>query len=53
LAGILYLLMALVGTTIDHLVVPRAMSLTSEQAGCASDGFSWDKGLLGVYFLVS
>jgi protein-S-isoprenylcysteine O-methyltransferase Ste14 len=51
--GLLYLLMALVGTTINHLVMPRESSLTAERASRASEGVGWDKRLLGSIFLLS
>jgi protein-S-isoprenylcysteine O-methyltransferase Ste14 len=51
--GILYLLVALVGTTINHLVMPEKSNLTSERASRAADGVSWDKRLLGLVFLLS
>lgn len=51
--GILYVILALVGATISHLLVPRSSTLTAERASQAGAGQDWDRRLLGLYFLAS
>jgi protein-S-isoprenylcysteine O-methyltransferase Ste14 len=51
--GGLYLLLALVGTTVSHLLVPAGSTMTADRAREAPRGQAWDKRLLGAYFLVT
>lgn len=51
--GILYVVVALAGTTLSHLLVPRDSDLTARRAANAQAGQDWDKRILGAYFLVS
>lgn len=51
--GILYLVLALLGATLSHLLVPSGSELTASRAREAKEGESWDKRLLGVYSLVT
>lgn len=51
--GILYLALALVGTTISHVLVPSGSDITAERASGARSGEAWDRRLLGWNFLVS
>jgi protein-S-isoprenylcysteine O-methyltransferase Ste14 len=51
--GLLYLAIAIIGTTINHLLLSKGSTLTEERAKTAKDGLAWDKKILGVTFLVS
>jgi protein-S-isoprenylcysteine O-methyltransferase Ste14 len=51
--GLLYVVLALVGTTMSHILVPAGSSITSDRAREARAGLDWDKRLLGAYFLVN
>lgn len=51
--AILYLVLALIGTTLGHLLEASGSDLTVDRATKASAGQSWDKRLLGVFFLVN
>lgn len=51
--GGLYLALTLLGTTINHLLVPAGSTLTADRAREASAGATWDKRLLGAYFVVN
>jgi protein-S-isoprenylcysteine O-methyltransferase Ste14 len=51
--GILYLALALVGTTVSHLLVPADSDLTAERARGAKSGEAWDRKLLGGLFLAN
>lgn len=51
--GILYLVLALVGATVNHLLTPPGSELTARRAREANLGESWDRRLLGAYFLVT
>jgi protein-S-isoprenylcysteine O-methyltransferase Ste14 len=51
--GLLYVLLALVGTTMSHLLVPAGSSITVERARNARAGQDWDRRLLGASFLVN
>jgi protein-S-isoprenylcysteine O-methyltransferase Ste14 len=51
--GILYLALALVGTTVNHLLVPADSDLTVERARGAKSGEAWDRRLLGWMSLAS
>ena len=50
--ALLYVVVALIGTTISNALVPRGSDLTAERASNAAAGQTWDKRLLGAYFLV-
>ena len=51
--GVLYLVLALAGVTLSHILVPAGSTITADRAREAQAGQSWDKRLLGVYFLVN
>lgn len=51
--GLLYLGVALVGTTLSHLLVREGSDLTVDRAARAHEGQDWDKRILGAHFLVS
>jgi protein-S-isoprenylcysteine O-methyltransferase Ste14 len=51
--GLLYLTLALVGTTLNHLLVRRSSDITAERARQAGAGQRWDKRMLGAYFTVN
>ncbi len=49
--GLLYLATAIVGTTINHILLPKRSTLTEKRAATAKDGLAWDKKILGITFL--
>jgi protein-S-isoprenylcysteine O-methyltransferase Ste14 len=51
--GLLYIVLALVGTTLSHILVPAGSSITADRAREAQAGRDWDRRLLGAYFLVN
>jgi protein-S-isoprenylcysteine O-methyltransferase Ste14 len=51
--GVLYLVLALGGVTLSHILVPAGSTITADRAREAQAGQDWDKRLLGVYFLVT
>jgi protein-S-isoprenylcysteine O-methyltransferase Ste14 len=51
--GLLYVVLALVGTTLSHVLVPAGSTLTADRAREAKAGRDWDKRMLGAYFLVN
>ena len=51
--GFLYVVLAMVGTTMSHVLVPTGSSITGDRAREAQAGRDWDKRLLGAFFLVS
>jgi protein-S-isoprenylcysteine O-methyltransferase Ste14 len=51
--GLLYVGVALVGTTLNHLLVRKGSDITEERASEAHEGESRDKRILGAYFLTS
>jgi len=51
--GLLYVALALVGVTLNHLLAPPGSDLTVERAARAGAGERWDRRILGLYFLVS
>jgi protein-S-isoprenylcysteine O-methyltransferase Ste14 len=51
--GVLYVVLALVGTTLNHLLVPPGSTITAERAKEAQRGQAWDRQLLGAFFLVN
>ena len=51
--GILYLMLALMGTTLNHVLVPAGSDITADRARGAKAGQTWDKRLLGLFFLVN
>jgi protein-S-isoprenylcysteine O-methyltransferase Ste14 len=51
--GLLYVVLALAGTTLSHVLVPARSSLTADRAREARAGLAWDKRLLAAFFLVS
>jgi protein-S-isoprenylcysteine O-methyltransferase Ste14 len=51
--GLLYLALSLTGVTLNQILAPKESDLQVERARGASAGESWDKRLLGAYFLVT
>lgn len=51
--GILYVSVALVGTTLSHVLMPAGSDLTEDRAARASDGEAWDKRILGAHAALS
>jgi protein-S-isoprenylcysteine O-methyltransferase Ste14 len=51
--GILYVVLALVGVTISHVLMPPGSELTANRVREASAGEAWDRQLLGALFLVN
>jgi protein-S-isoprenylcysteine O-methyltransferase Ste14 len=51
--GLLYVGLALIGTTLNHVLVRTDSEITVERARDAPAGQDWDKKLLGSYFIVS
>lgn len=51
--GWLYVGLALVGTTISHLLMPRGSDLTVDRVARAAQGEAWDKRLVGLSFACS
>jgi protein-S-isoprenylcysteine O-methyltransferase Ste14 len=51
--GLLYLALALVGTTLNHVLAKPGSNQAAERANEAQSGEAWDKRLLGVSFLLS
>ena len=49
----LYLIVALIGTTLNHLLLPGGSDLTTERASRMSEGVKWDRILLGIIFLLN
>jgi protein-S-isoprenylcysteine O-methyltransferase Ste14 len=51
--GLLYVVIALVGTTLSHVLAGRGSDLIVERASKAAAGQSWDKRILAAIFVVS
>ncbi|PKQ16425.1 MAG: hypothetical protein CVT67_04655 [Actinobacteria bacterium HGW-Actinobacteria-7] len=51
--GLLYVVLALVGTTLSHVLVPAGSAITANRAREAQAGQEWDRRLLGVLFIVN
>ena len=51
--GVLYVVIALVGTTLNHVLVPAGSTITADRAREAHLGQDWDRRLLGLSFLVT
>jgi protein-S-isoprenylcysteine O-methyltransferase Ste14 len=51
--GLLYVVLALVGTTLSHILVPAGSTVTADRAREAKAGRDWDRWLLGAYFLAN
>jgi protein-S-isoprenylcysteine O-methyltransferase Ste14 len=51
--GLLYVVLALAGTTLSHILVPAGSTITADRAREARAGRDWDRRLLGAYFLVN
>lgn len=51
--GLLYVCVALLGTTLNHLLVRKDSDITTERASRAGAGEAWDRLILGAYFFVS
>jgi protein-S-isoprenylcysteine O-methyltransferase Ste14 len=51
--GILYVVLALVGVTLSHILVPAGSEITANRAREAKAGQGWDRRLLAASFLVN
>lgn len=51
--AILYTVLAIIGTTMNHLLTPRGSALSYERASRAKEGIPQDRLLLASYFLLS
>lgn len=51
--GLLYVGMALVGTTLSHALMPAGSDLTEDRASRAGDGEAWDKRILVAHAALS
>ena len=51
--GLLYVVLALVGTTVSHIFVPVGSTITADRVREAKAGRDWDRRLLGAFFLVN
>ena len=51
--GLLYVCVALAGLTLNHLLVRKESDITVERASRVGAGESWDKRILGAFFLVN
>jgi protein-S-isoprenylcysteine O-methyltransferase Ste14 len=51
--ALLYVVVALIGATLSHALVPKGSGITVERASNAAAGQTWDKRILGASFLVS
>jgi protein-S-isoprenylcysteine O-methyltransferase Ste14 len=51
--GILYVMLAMGGATLSHILVPAGSEITANRAREANAGQTWDRRLLGTYFLVN
>ena len=51
--GLLYVVLALVGATLSHVLVPAGAQITAQRAREANAGQPWDRRLLGAMALVN
>lgn len=51
--GALYVVLAILGTTMSHLLMPKSSDLTVRRVRDANTGQAWDKRLLGILFIVN
>lgn len=51
--ALLYLGLAVLGTTITHVLAPQASNLAAYRANTIKTGESWDRRIVGVYFLLT
>jgi protein-S-isoprenylcysteine O-methyltransferase Ste14 len=51
--GLLYVVLAMIGTTVSHMLVPAGSAITADRAREARAGKVWDRQLLGMMFLVT
>jgi len=51
--GLLYVALALVGTTLSHILVPAASTITADRFREAQAGRDWDRQLLRWFFLIN
>ena len=49
----LYVLVAIIGTTLNYLLIPKGSDLTVERASRVHEGAKWDRVLLGVFFILN
>lgn len=49
----LYVIVAIIGTTLNHLLLPKWSDLTVERASRVHEGVKWDRVLLGVFFILN
>lgn len=51
--ALLYLGLALIGTTLTHLFTPKDSDLAAHRANNARSGEAWDRKIMGLFFLLS
>ena len=51
--AIVYIILSILGTSINHLLTPKGSALINERASRAKEGIKWDRELLGTYFLLT
>lgn len=51
--AILYVVLALLGTVLSHLLTPGGSSIAARRAETATKGEPWDQRVMGIYFLVN
>jgi protein-S-isoprenylcysteine O-methyltransferase Ste14 len=51
--GLLYVVLAVIGTTLSHVLVPAGSEITADRARDAQAGETWDRRLLGALFIVN
>ncbi len=51
--GLLYVVVALMGVTLNHLTVRKDSDITVERASRVREGEAWDRRILGAIFVVS
>ena len=51
--GLLYVVLALAGTTLSHVLVPAGSTITADRAREAKAGRDWDRRLLGALFMAN
>ena len=51
--AILYTVLTILGTSLNHLLTPKGSALINERASRVKEGIKWDRVLLGTYFLLT
>lgn len=49
----LYLILAVIGTTLTHVLAPSDSNIAAERASNVKAGESWDRKMVGLYFLLN